>query len=188
MSLFEYVIVLVSVVLSLGLAKALESHAGLLQLGKRVRWSPTYVAWLLIIVLWHIDIWASLWVLREATTWQWSTISGALLAAMSLFYASVLSSPRVEGDAAVDLWDFHMENRRRYVGALLGYALLGAYLNWSVMRDHFAMANVTALLPGITLLLTAIFVPNRWVQRAAPVLLLVLLAIYFAQYLPQIHG
>jgi hypothetical protein len=120
MSLFEYVIVLISVVLSLGLAKVLESHAGLLRLGKRVRWSPTCLAWLLIILLWHIDIWASLWVLREATTWEWSTISGALLATMSLFYASVLSSPRIEDDGPVDLWTFHMENRRRYVGTGLG--------------------------------------------------------------------
>lgn len=188
MSLFEYVIVLVSVVLSLGLAKVLESHAGLIQLGSRVRWSTTYLAWLLVILLWHIDIWASLWVLRDATTWQWSTIAGALLAAMSLFYASILSSPRIEGDGPIDLWAFHLENRRRYVGALLGYAFLGGYLNWSVMRDHFAMANVTALLPGITLLLVAMFVPNRWVQRAVPLVLLILLAVYFAQYLPQIHG
>ena len=188
MSLFEYVIVLVSVVLSLGLAKILESHAGLIQLGKRVRWSTTYLSWLLVILLWHIDIWASLWLLREATTWEWSTISGALLATMFLFYASVLSSPRIEGDGPVDLWVFHVENRRRYIGALLGYAATGTYLNWSVMRDHFGMANMTAFAPGVTLLLIAAFVPNRWVQRAMPLGVLALLAAYFVEYLPKIHG
>ena len=113
MSLFEYVIVLVSVVLSLGIARILENHAHLLKLGPKVRWSPTYLLWLLIIFFSHVDLWASLWLIRGSDSWTLLSVLGVLLAAVALFYASILSAPELEPGQSIDLWAFHLDNSQR---------------------------------------------------------------------------
>ncbi|HWH22211.1 MAG TPA: hypothetical protein VNT25_02815 [Allosphingosinicella sp.] len=184
MSLFEYVMLLVSVVLSLGIARLLESHAHLLKLGKSVRWSWTYLLWLVLIFVCHIDLWGSLWVLRSEPVWTLPALLATILAAMALFYAAVLSIPEHVKGEPLDLWEFHMANRHRYVGALAAYLVLGIILNAFVLGGDFAAANVTTALPGMALLAVAIFVRNRWVQVVVPLLLAGLLAVYFAQYLP----
>lgn len=188
MALFEYVMLLVSVVLSLGIARVLESHAHLLKLGGEVRWSWTYLLWLLLIFLSHIDLWGSLWFLRAAPVWTLPSLLATILAAMALFYAAVLSAPeRVPGEP-IDLWDFHMANRHRYIGALAAYLILGTILNSFVLGGDFAAANVTAALPGLALFAVALFVRNRWVQIVIPLLLAILFGVYFAQYLSSFEG
>lgn len=188
MSLFEYVVVLISVVLSLGIARLLESHAQLLKRGRKVRWSPTYLLWLLIIFANHVDLWASLWMVRDAPSWTLPSLVSVLLAAVALFYAAVLSAPDLEPDQPIDLWQFHMDNRARYVGAAAAYMLLGAILNMTVLVGHFDLATFTGTLPGLGLALAAIFIRNRWAQILIPIVIGVLMTIYFVTYFSALQA
>ena len=186
MTIFDYVMILLSVVISLGLARALETHAQLMKHGKRVRWSPTYLLWLVVLLFSHIDIWASLWQLHDHARWSAADIGATLLACGVLFYSAIFATPDMDGDDEIDLWAFHMANRRRYLGALLAYMALGAWLNATLMSEAFSASNLTAAAPMFAILLAALFVSNRWVQRLMPVLTLVLMVFYFAQYLPAV--
>lgn len=188
MTVFEYVMVLVSVILSLGIAKLLENHAELLKRGPAVRWSPTYLLWLVIIFFSHVDLWGSLWMIRDQHVWTLLSLLAVLSAAASLFYAAVLSTPDLEPGQGVDLWSFHLQNRRRYLTALIGYLILGAVLNMTVMTGHFDVATLTGTLPGIALCLAAIVLRNRWVQIAVPILLAVMTVIYFISYFATLTG
>ena len=185
MSIFEYVMILMSVVISLGLARLLETHAHLIKHGARVKWSATYVGWLLVLLLTHIDIWASLWQVHANARWTALEIGLSLLAAGTLFYASIFATPETAAEE-VDLWDFHLKNRRRYGGALLLYCVVGGILNASLMRETFSAANITTLAPSILVTATAMIFDHRWVQRIAVAAMLTMMAFYFAQYLPTI--
>lgn len=182
MSLFDYVMILISMVLSLGIARILESHAQLLKRGGEVRWSPTYLLWLIILLACHIDLWGSLWMLRNAPAWSLASLLVVLGGATSLFYASVLSAPEVLPGARVDLWAFHLENRRRYIGALIGYLILGAVINMTLLSGHFEWATFAGALPSVGLCLVAIFVGNRWVQIVVPILIASFISVYFVSY------
>lgn len=186
MSIFEYVMILISVVISLGLARLLETHANLMKQGKRVTWSVTYLGWLLVLVLAQIDVWASLWQVHENARWTATDIGLGLLAAMTLFYASIFASPDLSDGEPIDLWAFHQDNRRRYIGALVGYMLIGTWLNATLLQQTFSMANLTATGPAAAVMLVAILVPNAWIQRLAVAATLMIQAFYFAQYLPTI--
>ncbi|MEI7572605.1 MAG: hypothetical protein WCJ52_05685 [Phenylobacterium sp.] len=188
MSIFEYVIVLVSVVLSFGIVRLLETHAHLLKLGSKVHWSPTYLLWLLIILFSHIDLWASLWMLRQSEAWTLLSLLSVLAAAVTLFYASIFSAPEFEPGQAIDLWAFHMENRRRYIGAAAGYLLMGIILNMTMLAGQFDWATVLGALPGLGLLLAAIFVPDRRAQIIIPIVVAVMLTVYFSTYFATLHG
>lgn len=187
MTIFEYVMILFSLVISMGLAKLLETHAHLLKRGKAVTWSLTYLGWLAVLLLALIDIWASLWQVHANAQWTAVDIGLALLATILLFYATIFATP--EGaDEPVDLWAFHMANRHRYIGAMVGYTLIGAFLNGTLMRQAFSLANLTSAAPIIVVMLAAIFIRNTWVQRIAVIAVLALIVFYFAQYLPAIGG
>lgn len=188
MSLFEYVIVLVSVVLSLGIARLLETHAHLLKLGPKVRWSPTYLLWLLIIFFSHVDLWASLWMVQQSEAWTLLSLLSVLLAAVTLFYASILSAPEFETGQPIDLWAFHIDNRRRYIGAAAAYLLMGAILNMTVLVGHFDWATVLGTLPGLGLFLAAIFVRHRWAQIIIPIVVAVMMTVYFSTYFATLRG
>ena len=186
MTIFDYVMILLSVVISLGLARVLETHAQLMKHGKRVKWSPTYLAWLAVLLFAHIDIWGSMWQLHDHARWSAGDIGASLLACALLFYGAIFATPDMDGEGEIDLWAFHIANRRRYLGALMGYMALGAWLNATLMSEVFSTANMTAALPMFAILLAAILVGNRWVQRLMPALTLALMAFYFAQYLPAV--
>lgn len=185
MTIFEYVMILFSVVISLGLAKVLETHAHLIK-REGVTWSATYCGWLLVIVFTQIDIWASLWQVHENARWTALDIGLSLLAAVMLFYAAIFATPEPAEGEPVDLWSFHLANRRRYLTALVGYMLIGTWLNATLMQHTFSLANLTATGPAASLMLLAILVGNRWVQRLAVGAVLTLQIIYFAQFLPAI--
>lgn len=103
-----------------------------------------------------------------------------------LFYGAIFATPDMDGDSEIDLWAFHMANRRRYLGALLAYVALAAWLNATLISEAFSVANLTAAVPMFTILLAALLINNHWVQRLTPVLTLALMAFYFAQYLPAV--
>lgn len=187
MTVFEYVMVLVSVILSLGIARILETHARLLQRGPEVRWSPTWLLWLVIIFFCHVDLWGSLWMIRDTPTWTLAGLLSVLMAAASLYYASVLASPDVEPGQPVDLWAFHQANRRRYLTALAAYLIMGAILNMTILTGHFDLATLAGTLPGLGLCLVAIFVGNRWVQVLTPIVVAALMAVYFLHYFSALH-
>lgn len=53
MAIFDYVMLLISVVFSLGLARLLETHTRLIKRGAAVRWSAVYVVWFVIVGAMH---------------------------------------------------------------------------------------------------------------------------------------
>ena len=186
MTIFEYVMILISVVISLGLARLLETHAHLLKQGKRVTWSATYLGWLTVLALGNVDIWASLWQVHDNARWTALDIGLSLLAAVLLFYASIFAAPETAQDEPVDLWAFHLDNRHRYLGVMVGYMLIGTWLNATLMQQTFSMANFTATLPAVGVMVVAIVVRNVWVQRLMVAAALTIQLVYFAQYLPAI--
>lgn len=71
--------------------------------------------------------------------------------AVALFYGAVLLGPD-EHLETMDLWRFHLENRRRYIPALIVYLLLGCWLALTFLpTDQFLSAVYMAGLPMVAL-------------------------------------
>lgn len=184
MAIFDYVMLLISVVLSLGLARLLETHARLIKRGSAVRWSAVYVAWLVIVGAMHVDLWATLWSVHTYTSWTWTVILGFFFQAISLFYGAVLIAPDETADV-IDLWRFHVENRLRYLSALITYVVLGSYLGLTFLpADQWLSAIYKAGLPMVLACVLAMTTSSLIAQRVVALAMVSLLAWYFATYLP----
>ena len=188
MAIFDYVMLLISVVLSLGLARLLETHARLIKRNAAVRWSAIYLAWLAIVGALHVDLWATLWAVHTNTHWQWTEIMAFFFQSVALFYGAVLLAPEETGEA-LDLWRFHLENRRRYLPAVIVYTVLGSWLGMNFLPvEQFLSAVYTVGLPIVVLCIAAMVASALWVQRAIALAMVALLAWYFWTYLPGFSG
>lgn len=188
MTIFEYFMVLLSVVLSLALAQLVTGVGELIRARGAVRWSFAYVLWLVHGFMMVLDWWTSLWLVRGVASWPLVTIVFMLLQAAMISLYVLWLLPRQVSEAPIDLGDYLLANRRLFLGAFLGYCVSGGITNIMILPPEARMdiANYVTLTPALVLLALAWWSHNRWVQRIVPAALLVLMLGYFAFYFQTI--
>jgi hypothetical protein len=189
MSVFEYVMVLLSVVLSLALTQLLLSLAELVRAGRKVRWSATYVMWMLLTLALVLDMWTSLWLLRDQTRWHIGTLVFVLFQCSSIYLLAHLMTPReAEVEAGIDLWDFHLRNRRLYLAPVIAYGLAGIVMNL-VLLPASQLVNISTwifVVPVTVVLVIAWWRPEAWIQRVTTGGILAAMLVYFAFFFSSI--
>lgn len=184
MAIFDYVMLLISVVLSLGLARLLETHARLLKRGAAVRWSATVLRLVRDPRRDARRPLGTLWAVHTQTHWPWTVVLGFFFQAVSLLYGSVLLAPD-EKLETVDLRQFHLANRRRYPPTLILYTVLGCGLAATfVPLEQFLSAVYTVGVPIVAACVLAMATERLWAQRAIACAIVVWIAWYFVTYLP----
>lgn len=187
MTIFEYFMVLLSVVLSLSLAQLVTGIGELVRAGRSVRWSATYVMWVGIGFAVILDLWTSLWLVRDVPRWSLLSFLLFLVSSTTIYLATLWMLPRdpAGGTPAqpLDLHTFAIDARRLFIGALMAYLASGGVLNVLLLpAGHFDLANYAFLGPMLVILALAWWSANRHVQRIVPAIFTVLFIVYFAVY------
>ena len=167
MTAFEFVSVLLSIVVSLAFTHILTGAARLIQ-AKRVRFSLVYALWLIAIAFGCVDYWISLWGLRSVVEWPLALVLFLLAAATVLYLISWLVVP-AEINNGIDLVAYHDDNRRKYVGAFCIYMLFGAIAN-SIIQGFQSAVLLSFLFAALG--------AAAWIWRDARVQRLVIAALY----------
>jgi hypothetical protein len=129
---FEYVSVLLSIVVSLAFAHMLAGLARIIQ-AKVAKLSWVYIAWMGLLIFTCVDYWFSLWHARTTDNWSLGYVSFWLLLATILYLTTWLAVPPENATTqAVDLDAFYDANRRNILGAFGAYHAIGLFGNLSV--------------------------------------------------------
>ena len=165
MTIFEHLSVLLSLILSLGIASLLLGVARLAQDWKRVVFSWPHALWTLAIFLSQILFW--LFAFRFHSFVKTSLIGLVMPIAMvtAVFLQGALVTPTIESGEAIDLRAFHDTHRFQYLGAMLVYYLL--FEGWTVhMATLLPLQWTSYVLPVLFLATTlvALVFKARWVQ------------------------
>lgn len=188
MTIFEYLLVLYSVILSLGLAHLVTGVGELLRSRAVIRWSLPYVLWLAYAVGAILDIWTGAWLLRDQDQWSFLSILLLLGLALPVYLATLWLIPSRIGDDPIDLQAFLVQERHRVLGAFIAYVVVGILWNISLMPSgRFDFASLYIGGPSLLILMLAFWSRNRLVQLLAPLFGVALQAIYFATYFPTIR-
>jgi hypothetical protein len=132
MTPFDYVSVILSVVVSLAFTHLLTGIVRLIQ-ARDVKISFVHAAWIGLLLFWCVDYWFSTWQLHKAEVWTLGFVAFLLLMATVLYIACGLAIPaETESGAGVNLRTFHDTNRRRYLGALFCYQALSIFGNLAI--------------------------------------------------------
>jgi|HubBroStandDraft_5_1064220.scaffolds.fasta_scaffold06576_5 hypothetical protein len=182
MTIFEHLSVLLSLILSLGIASLLLGVARLAQEWRRVVFSWPHALWTLAIFLSQILFW--LYAFSFHAFSKTSVIGLAMPIAMvtAVFLQGALVTPNIEPGGAIDLRAFHDTHRFQYLGAMAVYYLL--FEAWTVhMASLLPLQWTSYAIPGIFLAATlaALIFKARWVQVAAALLQIALQVAAFPQ-------
>jgi hypothetical protein len=178
MTSFEFFTVLLSFVVSIGVAHLLQTVARLIQEHDRVRFSLAWALWAAAIFNLQIVFWLRSWTYHEHFTLRTETSIPPLGLAIVAFMTCGLASPRVPDTGEIDLRIFHAEDGRKYQIAYAAFMLVA-------IVQGLLMANIANEKPdpnqllidsmfqaGYALLaiLAAVFHRVRWLQAAVPAL------------------
>ncbi len=103
MSAFEYVSVLVSIVLALGIAHILGGLSSIARSWDRVRLYPVQLVWSIWLLVVHVQIWWAYWDHSGVADWNFFRFSSMLILPSIAYLAARLIMPDVMRDEAYDL-------------------------------------------------------------------------------------
>ena len=181
---FDYISVLLSIVLSLALAHVLASTAHVIQHGIK-RWSGLLAFWTGIVVFMMVDFWLSVWQLHEQAAWSLPFILFLLFQASLIYVTARLATPDGAAGQPIDMVAHFEATRRRF------FEVLGLYMLLALAANQFIPGFGTLELKIIALSYSALFftasrVANTNAQRVIAAITLGMTVYYCYRYMAGI--
>jgi hypothetical protein len=102
-SAFEYVSILVSIILGLGITQILSSFSDLLYHYKEIKFYWPHSVWILFILFLNIQDWFITYQLKDKLAWSLPALFFILLYPITLFIAAKMLLPANESDKGTDM-------------------------------------------------------------------------------------
>lgn len=179
MTTFEFVSVLLSLVVSLALAHVLTGMARML-VAKGMKFSFVLFGWMAVALFDCVDLWFSLWAARDTAVWSLGYVLLWLAAAIAIYLFAWVVVPEGKLDG-VDLRAYHDENRRKFLPLAASYLVVDFLINMTVAQFQ-SLVSFEAVIFYMPIVVAWIW-PNRWVQFGAVALIWFLLIRYAVQFL-----
>ena len=134
MSPFEYVIVLVSIILGLGITTILTGLAELIK-HRQLRWYAPYIIWLVLVFVLHIHEWWESYSLKSIETWRLPMFLFIILYPINLYVLAHLLFP---SDLKSDFnpKDFYLNNYPKFFISAIISVILSIIHNLTIESYH----------------------------------------------------
>jgi hypothetical protein len=185
MSAFDYLTVLISIVLGLAIANVLTRVAGVITARQRVDfyWPP--VAWAIWLFFISAQHWWAEWGLRHTQQWSFGIFWLQLLTPVDLFLLSALVLPERDPDGRLDLGEWYFQNRRWFFAVMFFLPALSIAEEVARTGRMSSWLNLAFLLLFDVVIVIAYFLRSRraqeWITAQAMVLTIVYVFLLFIQ-------
>jgi len=151
LSPFEYVTVLISIILGLGITQIVTGVADVVHQWERIKLYWPHLVWMFIIFFLHIQEWWNIYELRLNDTWRLPTFLFISLYPINLFILARLLFPlHHHEDVVLDYKKFYYDNFNKFFLVLILSAILSAIENYSLsgagLRGIVLQAIIVAVL------------------------------------------
>ena len=171
MTPFEYVSVLISIILGLGISQLVTGIADIVHQWERVKLYWPHMLWIGFIFFLHIQEWWTLYELRTLTSWKLHTFLFTILYPINLFILARILFPFGTMDQGTDFKEFYFQNFRRiFVWAIISVALS--------ITDNLLFSDLSITEQPVQLLLFALLLfitiknyQQEWVHQTIAVVL-----------------
>lgn len=176
MTLFEYLSVAVSIVLSLSAAQILSNIRAVFSSARRY-W--VHIAWVAMVLYTHLLLWWGFWAYRDLESWNLASFSLALINPGILF---VLSTTLVVDGSKLDRsWEQYFFDIRRSLFPMLGLIPVGSMLrDWVLLDTPVVTKGHLPELFMISIYIVAWATANRRVHAALALAALIVLISFTA--------
>ena len=154
MQMFEYVIVLISIVIGLALTHLMQGIAGVIQHPNRTRIWWVHLVWVAYMFLSIIFWWWWEFQLQHIQAWTFPTYLFVIFYAFYLYLVSAVLFPgNPEGFDSYK--DYFLARRRWFFGLLIGWAAIDVIDTWIKGPDYFAAHTADTVIFNVILALTS---------------------------------
>jgi hypothetical protein len=165
MSAFEYVTVLIAIVLSLGIAQILTGVASLIKKSHKVVFYWPHLLWVLFILLLHIQEWWIMYELKAHQPWRLPFFLFIMIYPVNLFLLARLLFPDKYVGKVIDMKQYYFKNFRKLFLLLAMSALVCVLYNLFVLN-----MSIADQLLQLLLMLSVMFVAIRnltveWIHK-----------------------
>lgn len=129
MSPFEFVTVLISIILGLGITQIMSGVADLIHQWKSVRLYWPHLLWIILVFILHVQDWWLLYQLKGVAAWQLPLFLMLVLYPISLFILARILFPMSSDSASTDMRVYYLENYRKLFFMVMVLAVLSAAEN-----------------------------------------------------------
>jgi hypothetical protein len=143
---FEYITVLISIILGMGITQILSGVAGMI-----LRWDQVRLYWphcilIILVFVFHIQEWWITYDLRHYAYWRLPVFLFTILYPVNLYILARILFPLRWSGSQIDMKQFYFQNFRRIFVFILSLAVLSVIDNISLtnfqIQDQFAQATV----------------------------------------------
>lgn len=155
MQMFEYVIVLISIVIGLALTHLMYGIAELIQNPRRTRIWWVHLVWVVYMFLSIVFWWWWEFQLQHIRTWTFAIYLFVIFYAFYLYLICAVLFPRnVEGYDGYK--DYFLARRGWFFGLLIGWSVIDVTDTWIKGPDYFASLGTTTLIFNAALVLCSV--------------------------------
>lgn len=129
MSPFEFVTVLISIILGLGITQIMSGLADLIHQWKDVRLYWPHLLWVVLIFILQVQDWWLLYQLKEITSWRLPVFLLQVLYPISLFILARILFPMSPDAKSTDMRMYYLENYRKFFVMVMILSALSAMEN-----------------------------------------------------------
>jgi hypothetical protein len=177
MSPFEFVTVLISIILGLGITQIMSGVADLIHQWKDVRLYWPHQVWIILVFILHVQDWWLLYQLRDVTAWPLTMFLVQVLYPISLFILARILFPMAGDAKSTDMKSYYLGNYRKFFAMAMILALLSAAEN--VLFHHLGTEGWlinAALFFGLYFLFSRPQLPERVHQGLSILLMIAMIA------------
>ena len=184
MSLFEFIVGMISVILALSVAQLFLGVADLVQQGVRVRFFLPHGLWVINLFLLAFLHWWSLWTFKELS-WNFGMFFYSLTGPSLMFFACAMISPRNPTTTEIDLADYFLGIRKWFLSiiavVMVCFSFDGPLFGTEPLLNELRAVQMSI----VTISILGVFSANRLFHTAASVgVLLVLCVGVFIRFMP----
>ncbi|HEV7589492.1 MAG TPA: hypothetical protein VGO40_15365 [Longimicrobium sp.] len=177
----EYLSVLVSIIVGLGMSQVLSGIANLLVDRRRVRFFWVWAVAVVMVFLANVQFWWGTFSVGEAVATNFFSFVFFLLTPIALYLSAVVLVPDFEGEGEIDLERHFFANRTLYFGLLAAVPLLSGARSVIISGDPLLSPERPFEALFVALLASGALVANARYQKllavATPLLFVVFIIV-----------
>jgi hypothetical protein len=174
MTPFEYVSVLISIVLGLGITQIVTGIADLIHRWEKVKLYWPHLLWIVLVFFLHLQEWWLLFGLRNESEWRIPTFFLTILYPINLFILARVLFP-ADQSSEPDLRTFYLSNYRKFFVLVAALAFISLVDNVFIHKYPLSQSAVPLALLMLMIIGAIRGVSQEWAHKALVAILLVVM-------------
>ena len=180
MESFNYLSVLISIILGLAIAQVLQGVRGLVLTRSKVKLYTPTIIWTGMALLIPIQGWWASFSMHQQASWNFLALLTIVLQATSVYMIAALILPDAKGDTTVDLREHYFAHRHWFFGAVLS-SVVFSLLKELLLYDRLPHPlNLSFQLAFGVIAIIAMLVRREWLHKLLAPVTALLLLLYIA--------